>query len=623
VGLPLFDKLFGAPELLRPGVSPYSDFEVNWDSPYTEGLQNYFVHNGSLKDSALGTQDLVLIAGAHFNVGPDGEQLTCNGSGDALRTTNSYTDLNGESAITIISFHNLDTLGVGTSDDGSLFARDSNGEDGSILFWYNYNADATDRTYSFNVGDSFVAANRIDGTDDIAVAGRIQPVAGVMNGGARKLYVDGVLNASSTGGTQTTVGTSSTYPQAHIGYWPFSGNFDLDGSISATITFKGELSADFIKAICDDPRGTLLKPREYDGPVLVSAVTGNVVVLPPVGILGLTGYAPTILISDNKTVIVPVGASSLVGVTPTILTPNPQVIDVPVGTFSLNGLVPDLLVSNHQSVTIPVASITLLGQVPTIVSSDHKAIDVPVGVSTLSGQIPTITESDHKVADIPVGSTDLIGQAPTVLASDHKTVDIPVGNLSITGYVPTITTDNSKIVQVPSAAIDLTGFAPIVSVTEHQFIDVPTGVTTITGEAPSILVSNPQVVDVPVAILNLTGYNPDIGTPITIAVPVGVLSLNGEVPTVNLTGNMIIDIPVTSLTLSGNVPNIIAGENQVVDIPVGSLTITGYAPNIIFLKIITPDGRIIMIEAESRISNVEFDYRVSTIESENRIDAIE
>ncbi len=181
-------------------------------------------------------------------IGKVGQAIDFSGSSDYVETTN-MSQLDSSSELTICSWVNLNTIGTTDSaDDGAIFSRDTNLVDEQILFWYNVNADGTgDHTYSFDVGDTVVASNRINGTVDIAVAGKWQYVCGVMNGTYRGLYVDGILNASRNDATQTTVLSSTA--NARIGGWSFSANFDLNGKMDDVRVYSKALSASEIKRL--------------------------------------------------------------------------------------------------------------------------------------------------------------------------------------------------------------------------------------------------------------------------------------------------------------------------------------------------------------------------------------
>jgi hypothetical protein len=181
-------------------------------------------------------------------IGKVGQALDFSESSDYVETTN-LSQLDSSSELTVCSWVNLNTIGTTDSaDDGAILSRDTNNRNNQILFWYNVNADGTgDHTYSFDVGDTFVASNRINGTIDIAVAGKWQYICGVMNGTYRGLYVDGTLNASRNDATQTTVLTSTA--NARIGGWSFSTNFNLNGKMDDVRVYSKALSASEIKRL--------------------------------------------------------------------------------------------------------------------------------------------------------------------------------------------------------------------------------------------------------------------------------------------------------------------------------------------------------------------------------------
>lgn len=293
---------------------------------------------------------------------------------------------------------------------------------------------------------------------------------------------------------------------------------------------------------------------------------------------------------------------------------NPAGVTVapPTATLGLTGFAPTVLVSDNKIVSVPVANINPTGLVPVVVASDHKTVPVPVASLTASGLIPTIAVTENQFVDVPVATINPTGFSPSIVTTNDQFVDVPAASLALVGFAPTVTITGNVFINVPAGVLPLNGFAPTISVSGNQVISPPTAVLGLDGLVPSISASDHKVVQVPSATLILTGYVPNVGNPVTIEIPVGAITLNGYAPSIDVTQHVYIEVPVSSLTLDGFVPTV--GADQSVEIPVASLTLTGHAPTIIAIEITTPDGRIIIIEAENRVSSIENENRVYSID---------
>ena len=98
------------------------------------------------------------------------------------------------------------------------------------MLWYNVNAAGTsNRTYTFNLGSTGTALNRLDGPDGVARQAKWQHLVAVMKGVERFLYVDGELVAQ-----MPLSGLGSLHMEgndARIGSWSSSGDYDFAGVI--------------------------------------------------------------------------------------------------------------------------------------------------------------------------------------------------------------------------------------------------------------------------------------------------------------------------------------------------------------------------------------------------------
>jgi len=162
-----------------------------------------------------------------WKTGKVGKGLNFDGSNDYVYIS-SFNGVNNSSSMTICAWVYLNSIGTtDNNDDSGIFNQDGTT---STLLWYNVNAAGSgNHTYSFNSGSTSDTSNRVNGSDNIAIAKKWQYVCGVMEGSTRKLFVDGILNSSVTGATSTTVTLNGTGNR--IGGWDGGSNFHCDGII--------------------------------------------------------------------------------------------------------------------------------------------------------------------------------------------------------------------------------------------------------------------------------------------------------------------------------------------------------------------------------------------------------
>ncbi|KKN73413.1 hypothetical protein LCGC14_0401160 [marine sediment metagenome] len=311
---------------------------------------------------------------------------------------------------------------------------------------------------------------------------------------------------------------------------------------------------------------------------------------------GLEHYAPFIRDQDRDLITgdaFTVAGSPTVADHPPIIYPAPKfyimappaaggvTVTVPVASLTLTGFAPTVTVSDHQSVTVPVASLALTGFAPTVTATANITVEIPVASLALAGFAPTVTTTANISIEVPVASLALSGFAPTVTATGNQSVIVPVASLTLTGFAPTVTATGNVSIEVPVASLALAGFAPTVTATGDVSITVPVASLALAGFAPTV--QTPVTITIPVASLTLTGFAPTVQTPVSVTVPVASLSLSGFAPIVTATANVSVTVPVASLALSGFSPTVTATGNVSVTVPVASLILTGFAPTIVTL----------------------------------------
>ena len=158
-----------------------------------------------------------------------------NGTSNYLGTSN-FDQLDGSAEMSIAAWVWKDVL----DNDLSIFAADSSSN--SVIFWYNIVGAPNTNCFTFNVGNTATGTNRVDSTTDSANPAGQQwcHVVGTMNGASRKIYINGVLDASHSNAPQTTVPNMTN---VRIGGWDQStGLSGEDDNIAEIGIWDRELS---------------------------------------------------------------------------------------------------------------------------------------------------------------------------------------------------------------------------------------------------------------------------------------------------------------------------------------------------------------------------------------------
>ncbi len=207
----------GSSDTCRPPVAEWKFDEKTGDTAYdTSGNNN----EGTLVNNPTWRSTAFCKEGGCLEF--DEESSYVNNS--------NFQGVDNSSSLTICSWVYLNSLGAtDNADDGGIFCQD--GSPTTALLWYNVNSDgsAGNHTYSFNVGDAGNSGNRVNGTDNAAIAKKWQYICGVMDESSRNLYIDGILNASVDGASATAVTLNNT--SARIGSWESDSNLYFNGLI--------------------------------------------------------------------------------------------------------------------------------------------------------------------------------------------------------------------------------------------------------------------------------------------------------------------------------------------------------------------------------------------------------
>ena len=181
-----------------------------------------------IRDRGLARNDGFLMGDAQLGPGKFGSGLVLDGSGDYLSIPR-FRGIFDEGNFSISAWVLPGNLGLtNNSDDGGILCSDSNGAN-TVLFWYNVNGSGTgNRTYTFNVGDTGIGLNRLDGPDGLAEEGRWQHLVAVMSGQQRSIYQNGLLVAQASGSDNLVTVEGSG---VRLGSWNNTTDLDFEGNL--------------------------------------------------------------------------------------------------------------------------------------------------------------------------------------------------------------------------------------------------------------------------------------------------------------------------------------------------------------------------------------------------------
>lgn len=233
-------------------------------------------------------------------------------------------------------------------------------------------------------------------------------------------------------------------------------------------------------------------------------------VSPGVGLLALTGLAPTVVF------IPAAGALVLSGPAPALK----QVLPLSAGVMTFAGLEPDLDPGTERP---PGGTLVFAGAAPVLLIG---ALEVPTGTVTLAGLAPALSAASEVIP--PVGTLSFAGHVPVLPATDAAP---GVGALVLSGAAPVIGRPSA-----PAAGpLVLSGLVPTIDSTGFF---LPAGTLVLTGHAPEVvapflpgvgalvLVGHAPGTGPGTARLVLQGLAPSLVAPI-ITVPAGNLTLQG------------------------------------------------------------------------------------------------
>ncbi|MBT5908584.1 MAG: hypothetical protein HOH25_02205, partial [Opitutae bacterium] len=243
----------------RKPVTRHGDLIGYW--PLDEGEGN------STTDASNKGNTGTLSGNPQWVSGKFGNALQFDGTGDYVAVS-GFNGLNNSNALSISAWVNITSTGTNAEDDGGILNFSGNDAD-SVLLWYNADAQGAGiPSYSFNAGSMLLPPqNRVNGSQNLAVAGSWQHVVGIFAGTARKLYVDGTLKATGTG---ADTGITQNGNQLRIGGWDISPAYDFDGLIDEIRLYDIALSDSEISEIYNNDDAP-----KIIGPTTISSNTGS------------------------------------------------------------------------------------------------------------------------------------------------------------------------------------------------------------------------------------------------------------------------------------------------------------------------------------------------------------
>lgn len=246
----------------------------------------------------------------------------------------------------------------------------------------------------------------------------------------------------------------------------------------------------------------VIRPFEPNAPAIAVGSTPDTSI--PATSLGLTGFAPTVDISERTSR----GRQSPVfGLEYRF----PQGI-----RRNLNRNISAISSSGAFGVTIPAGSLSFTTYAPSVFSGS-KAPTRGVGFAYLSPltRFDGFQSLNYGVAGntrvaVPTGTLTFSGIAPTVTVSANFSVEVPATGVTFTTYVPTVAGSNNVTVSPGVASLTFTGYAPTVSASGALSVEIPSSGLIFNTYAPTVGVG--QTIAIPRSSLRYTTYAPQIRT---------------------------------------------------------------------------------------------------------------
>lgn len=206
----------------------------------------------------------------------------------------------------------------------------------------------------------------------------------------------------------------------------------------------------------------------------------NVFAQPDTGAVVVAGLAPTFVRTEDVLAQTDVGAAVITGLAPTATQEVIGLVAQPdVGTVVVAGQAPTL--STSATAQPSVGSVVVAGQAPTLVSG--TVLEPDVGAVVVAGQAPALVSG--AVTQPSAGTVVVAGQAPTSAVSDLVTVSPAQGTVVVSGQAPTAI--SSAVAQPSAGSIVVAGAAPTVAVSDLIVVAPAQGAVVVDGQTPTLV----------------------------------------------------------------------------------------------------------------------------------------
>lgn len=225
-------------------------------------------------DATSGGNDATEVGQVTYDVGKFGKAIaldSTDGTSDRVEVP-GFSAFSGNEAISISAWVNIVSLGTDdATGDGAIFTTQNANP---TMFWINFDSDPDtqkppgERTsLSMNVGNTG-GNNRLNAPGGLLSPGSWHHLVGVMEKGSRKVYIDGVLQATLTNAAELV--HSSEGEDVWIGGWSGATNMDFDGMIDDVRVYDHALSEEKIARLhtWDGVEDLEVTPTEVDTNVL-------------------------------------------------------------------------------------------------------------------------------------------------------------------------------------------------------------------------------------------------------------------------------------------------------------------------------------------------------------------
>lgn len=228
-------------------------------------------------------------------------------------------------------------------------------------------------------------------------------------------------------------------------------------------------------------------------------------------------------------------------------------VSTDVGSLVLTGFAPTINITNNQNVLSGVGALTINGFASII---DLK-INTDFGQLTLNGFAPSINIS--VVASSQTGQLIATGFSPSVVATANITLNTGLGQLTLNGFAPTATPSNNIRVSANLGQLTLNGFSPTVNISQSAVTE--TGQLLLNGFEPSIVTTDNKIVNSGLGQILVNGFEPSPIVNTSVVTSAGELLLSGFEPSIDVVANTFVYPSFGKLIINGFRPRLRITDN--------------------------------------------------------------